>query len=152
MIRQFKYRGFRRLGPELAGRVIEKNIEILEKLNLDIIIPIPLHSYRLKSRGFNQAEILADIFSSRLNIPVDKEFLRKIKNTRDQKILNHDDREDNIRGAFKIFGNSGAGRNILLVDDVVTTGATMREARKVIRQAGGNVLLAAVVATAGLTT
>jgi len=151
IIRYFKHRGFSRLGPRLAGRLLDKHADLLKKLSADVIIPIPLHSYRLKLRGFNQAEILADIFGERQNIPVDKKLLRKIKNTRDQKTLDHDSREDNIRGAYGVFGQLTKNKKIMLVDDVVTTGATMREARKVLNEAGGKVVMAAVIATAGST-
>lgn len=149
MIRQFKHHGFTKLGMSLTHLFIKKHKELIESTETDIIVPVPLHSIRLKLRGFNQAEIIADIIGKEFSIGVDNYSLRKIRNTRDQKMLDHDKRIENIKGAFKVFGNDLTGKKILLIDDVITTGATLNECRKVITETGGSVVLSAVLATAG---
>lgn len=149
IIKQFKYRGFTRLSPILIDRALEKRNLLIKRLSADLIVPIPLHSYHLKSRGFNQAEILADNISIKTGIDVNKNSLRKIRNTKDQKFLDHNDRFENIKDAYKVFGEDLSGKKIILVDDVITTGATLHEARKEIVKAEGKVVLAIVIASAG---
>jgi len=128
---------------------LEKHSELINKLSADLIVPIPLHSYRLKSRGFNQAGILADNISKRTGIEVNNSSLRKIRHTKDQKLLDHNERIENVKGDYKIFDKVLYGKKIILVDDVITTGATLHEAGKVIMEAEGKVILAIVIATAG---
>jgi len=149
IIRQYKYHSFTKLGAILAERVLEKHNKLINNISADLIVPIPLHSYRLKSRGFNQAEILADNISKRTGIEVNNSSLQKIRNTKDQKLLDHNKRIENIKDAYKVFGNELSGKKIILVDDVITTGATLRETRKEILKAEGKVVFAIVIATAG---
>ncbi len=149
IIRKFKHHSFTKLGPELVDRLLEKHNKLVNKIKADLIVPIPLHSYRLKSRRFNQAEILADSLSERIGIPVNSKSLIKIRNTKDQKLLNHNERIKNLKDAYKVFGEDLRDKKIILVDDVITTGATINEARKEITKAGGKVVLAITIATAG---
>ena len=128
---------------------MEAHHGLIIKIKADLIVPVPLHSYRLKFRGFNQAGILADNISERIGIDINDKSLRKIKNTKDQKLLVHSERIENVRGAYKVYGDELLGKKIILVDDVITTGATLHEARKTIEEAGGNAVLAIVIATAG---
>ncbi len=149
IIKQFKYRGFIKMSPILVNRILDIHAIIIKKIKADLIVPIPLHSYRLKSRGFNQAEILADNISMKTGIEVNKNSLRKIRNTRDQKLLDHNERIKNVKDAYKVFDEDLRDKKIILVDDVITTGATLNEARKEIIKAEGKVVLAIVIATAG---
>lgn len=149
IIRKFKYHSFTKLSPDLVNRVLKNHSKLINKINADLIVPIPLHSYRLKSRGFNQAEFLADNISKRIGIEVNKKSLKKIRKTKDQKLLDHNERIENVRGAYRVFGEDLVGKKIILVDDVITTGATLHEARKAITETGGKVIFAIVIATAG---
>ncbi|MEW5922567.1 MAG: ComF family protein [Candidatus Zixiibacteriota bacterium] len=149
MIHQFKYHGFKRLGGELAARLADKYLEKLKHLAADFILPAPLHSIREKSRGFNQAAILADIIGSRIGIPVVTEALMKIRRTKDQAKLNPEQRRKNIKGAFKMSDFDILNKRIVITDDVVTTGATVNEIALTLREAGGIPVAVCAIAAAG---
>lgn len=150
-VHRFKYGGFKTMGVDLADRLIDKHVSSLEKLKIDIVVPIPLHSYREKKRGFNQAVILSDIIGKRLEIPVENHGLLKVKRTKDQTKLDPRRRELNIKGAFRVSGSDLMNKKILMVDDVITTGATILEARKVLIDSGARPVAVCAVAVAGLS-
>ncbi len=149
IIRYFKYRKYYTLGVSLANRLIEIHSKLLDKLKIDIIVPIPLHSYRLKMRGYNQSSILADIMGKRLGLPVMEDALIKIKRNKYQKSLDPLHRDKNVKGVYQASEKEVEDKRIMLVDDVITTGATLREAQRTLTEAGGNVVVAAVIAAAG---
>jgi len=129
---------------------VDKYAAALKKIRADFIIPVPLHSYREKSRGFNQAAILSDIIGKRLGVPVDVDNLLKIRRTKDQAKLDPMQRERNIKGAFKLYKDTLRAKRVLLVDDVVTTGATIREAGKVLSGSGAKPVAVCTIAVAGV--
>ena len=104
----------------------------------DWIVPVPLHFYRENWRGFNQAEEIGRAIGKGIRVEV-KNILKRNRKTRQQALLtNREEREKNIRGAFELYENglSLKGKRILLVDDVFTSGADMRECTKVLKKAG----------------
>jgi ComF family protein len=152
LIHYFKYEKFMAAGKPLEEILIEylKNIFIGLDLSNSVIIPIPLHPKRFHSRGFNQSEILANIISKHFNIPLETDILKRIKNTKPQiKTKNHKEREENLKGSFEISAdgkNILKNKNIILVDDVYTSGATMNAAIKAIRRENKNRIIGVVVA------
>ena len=101
---------------------------------LDEIIPIPLHRKKLKQRGFNQAYLLARFLSRFLEVKLTHSSLLRVKETQSQTKLSKQERAANVKGAFRVKdGSSFEGKTILLVDDVCTTGATLREAARLLR-------------------
>ena len=112
----------------------------------DLMAPVPLHPSRLRMRGFNQALLLAQAFPE---VPLERELLARQRHTPPQAGLNPKERRDNVKGAFAVLRPELVkGRNILLIDDVFTTGATVKECAKVLRRAGArevNVLTVARV-------
>ncbi len=102
-----------------------------------VLVPIPLHSSKLKSRGYNHAQILSDELSKRLNIRC-VDILARIKKTPSQFGLKREERRENIAGAFALREDSGVvpRMTVMLVDDILTTGATLQEAAKVLKKAG----------------
>jgi predicted amidophosphoribosyltransferase len=108
--------------------------EKLRASGFDIICPVPLHPVRLRERGFNQAEVLAGTVSSAVGIGV-VEGLERLRLTKPQTGLDPRARRENVRGAFAAHTAKVAGRRILLVDDVWTTGATLVECAKVLTRA-----------------
>jgi ComF family protein len=146
IIHQFKYGGYHKLGYLLAESWLKLFCSNLENFKINCVIPIPLDSYREKKRGFNQAAILSDIITERLNlVPADISLI-KVRRTKDQTKLNPERREKNMREAFQVDYDRYESRNILLVDDVVTTGATIREAARTLSAIGMKPLMAATIA------
>lgn len=104
---------------------------------VDLIVPVPLFPKRLRKRGFNQSALLAREMGRRLRVPVNTSALRRIRDTVPQAGLSREHRLENIRGAFSLRKPASvSGRRILLVDDVVTTGTTVREAARVLTKGG----------------
>jgi len=99
-------------------------------------MPIPLHKRRLRWRGFNQAEKIAKILSDKLNIPLVNNKLIRIKYNQPQAKINSQKRKNNIIGCFQYNGESLEEKNIILVDDVVTSGSTLNECAKVLKEKG----------------
>ena len=106
--------------------------------DIDYIVPVPLHKKKLRKRGFNQSQVIARMIGKSLNIPIQADNLRRIKNTYDQHLSRGSQRYDNVKGAFALkdialFKN----KSILLVDDVITTCSTSVECCKVLKQCEG---------------
>ena len=95
---------------------------------IDMIVPLPLHKNRLRKRGYNQSRLLAEGISTVTGIPIADDAVTRVRDTATQTSMPHDQRTANMRGALAL-GNAARlnGRHILVVDDLVTTGATMRE-------------------------
>lgn len=143
LIHLYKYRFIEKLSEPL-GELMVRAVLNSEIPLPDLIIPVPLHKKRLRSRGFNQSEILAnclkDKISPGLSIPVFNNLLIRNRYTSPQmKIRSHNQRKNNIRGAFEIERKSNKilkGKRIFLIDDVATTGATLFECVEVIKRKG----------------
>jgi ComF family protein len=110
-----------------------------------ILIPIPLSKKRLRWRGFNQAEIIARALGEAFAYPLNFALHRKNR-TAPQASLNESDRATNIQGSFVWTGPNLSGQTIILIDDVVTTGATLNEAAKILRAAGAGQVYGLVLA------
>ncbi|HZO83036.1 MAG TPA: ComF family protein [Candidatus Binataceae bacterium] len=103
----------------------------------DLVIPVPLHRARLRWRGFNQAALLGSALARRFKCPIDVATLARVRPTPPQTARDHAERARNVRNAFKVCRPARvAGRRVLLVDDVMTTGATVGECARVLRAAG----------------
>lgn len=131
-IRLLKYHGVRRLSIPLSELLLE-----LQMPEIDVVIPVPLYKKRLKERGFNQSALIARNISKRINKPLLINSLIKIRDTLPQVGLNVNERRRNVKGAFSVRDARGIyKKNILLIDDVLTTGSTVRECSKVLKKAG----------------
>lgn len=108
------------------------------------MVPIPLHPVRRRERGFNQAALLADALSRRADVPVGR-GLRRVRATVAQTRLPREGRLANVRGAFAGIPEIVEGSRVLLLDDVVTTGATLGEGATELRRAGAFSVLAFAV-------
>jgi ComF family protein len=116
----------------------------------DMILPIPLHRSRLQSRGYNQAGLLAQAVAERLGAPLDSHSLVRSRHTLPQFGLNKKQRRRNVKRAFEFQGEwTGRCRYVVLLDDVMTTGATLREAASELKRAGAERVEAWVCARAG---
>lgn len=116
--------------------------EFLEKFHVgltdyDLMVAVPLHSARLRERGYNQAHLLAERFSQQWATPLSLGNVARIRNTRNQATLSQKERWTNIHGAFRIKSPSEFdGKKILIIDDLLTTGATLNEMAKVLKNSG----------------
>ncbi|MBF0458182.1 MAG: ComF family protein [Nitrospirae bacterium] len=126
----FKFSGVRRLARPLAE--LFKTIEIPEA---DLIVPVPLTKKRLTERGFNQSLLLAKALSDFTKIPLSYDTLLKVKETPHQTSLSGVDRIKSLKNAF-VSAVSVKGKSIAVVDDVLTTGATLNECAKALVKAG----------------
>jgi ComF family protein len=109
----------------------------LESQVYDLIVPVPLHPHRLRWRGFNQSLILARALGSTRHIKVDPFLLERTRPTVPQTQLTASERRTNVRGAFAVVAPERlAKKQVLLVDDVYTSGATVEECAKVLYHAG----------------
>lgn len=129
-IHVFKYLGVTRVGKELG-----KLLSNIEPPNIEVLIPVPLHLTKLKKREFNQSAIIAKELSKAWKIPIDLDSLVKIRNTSDQASLNEKERKVNIKDAFYL-AKPLKFKMIGIVDDVVTTGATLSECGKILKRGG----------------
>ena len=110
-------------------------LSYLWERKITLIVPVPLHSRRKRKRGFNQAEIVAKVLSENTEIAMEAGAVKRIKATIPQKDLGDKGRKRNIRGAFTVQKNV-KGENIVLIDDIYTTGSTLDEAARVLKKAG----------------
>jgi ComF family protein len=114
---------------------------------VDVVLPVPLHWTRRLTRGFNQSEVLADGIARHLGVPCWPRWIRRIRRTGDQKLLSASARRENVRGAFRAMaGTLLAGKTVLIVDDVMTTGATVGEVARALRLCGVSRVLVTVLA------
>lgn len=148
LIHYFKYENFKNLAP-ILGEILIKHIEDSGlKIENFAIAPVPLYPRRQRVRGFNQAELLAKFVSQKLNVEF-CDVLIRIKSTRPQAKLKNEKRKQNVQNCFSLKNPDAVkGRNIILVDDVFTSGATMNEAVKILKQNGVKKIIALVLAKA----
>lgn len=115
---------------------------------LDAIVPVPLHRFKLIERGYNQTALLAEELSRAVGVRVERTGLRKVRRTPPQSSLPREERERSLRGAFQAERGRFDGRRILMVDDVMTTGATLSECARTLKAAGAARVEAVTVARA----
>jgi competence protein ComFC len=130
----FKFEGRKDVGRHLIRLLGEKVVSMREEF--DVIVPLPVTEKRLKERGFNQCYIMAEEISAIAKKPLSFSALGKKKETKDQYTLSREDRRKNVRGAFAVHDKGELrGKRILLVDDLMTTGHTAREASRILLSA-----------------
>jgi ComF family protein len=144
VVRRFKYEGWRRLAGPLALLLAERLV--VEGLAAPWVVPVPLHAARLRQRGFNQADLLAGELRRRLALGQLPGRLVRTRATPPQ--VGHDRlwRLENVRGAFAWCGADLAGKALLVVDDVATTGATLDACATALRARGSGPVIGVSVA------
>lgn len=149
MIHALKYGNKFSTGIYLGKTIAMNNRDFFSAANIDLITPVPLHHLKKAERGYNQAYYIAKGISRQTNIPLANRLIKRIKFTQTQTTLSLEEREKNVREAFKVRKKHGfKGKNILIVDDVITTGATTNECARILLKAGAGKILAASVALA----
>jgi ComF family protein len=137
-VAELKYRGRRRIAGRLAKLLLER-AEVEELLRGGVLVPVPLHPHRRAERGYNQAELLARAIATRSTAPLATGLLTRRRDTPRQTGLPAAQRRRNVSGAFVVTRPERVrGRVLVLVDDVCTTGATLRACAEALRQAGAS--------------
>ena len=149
LVHHFKYAKQRYLRHPLAGWLRETlHDPRLRGRHFDLIVPVPLHPARQRERGFNQAELLADLLADSTK-PPRRNVLERIRYTTTQTAYDRAERMENLHGAFRLRKNRDVrGLHVLLIDDVLTTGSTLSECARVLRKAGAVSVPAATAARA----
>ncbi len=135
MMVRYKYGNMMHLSHLFGQFLRDKTALSLAENQIDLIIPMPMHPTRIKERGFNQAHEIAKVITKHCREKLDFQSAERIKLTPPQASLPLKDRVKNIKGAFQVNGNLG-GKRIAIVDDVMTTGASLNELAKTLKKAG----------------
>jgi competence protein ComFC len=149
IIHSMKYENNFRVGETLGKLLGDKLQNEIHIRNLDLIIPVPLHHLKKSERGYNQSFYISKGVNSKLKLVLDERCVKRIKYTETQTSMNIREREKNIAGAFKVKkSNNITGKNILIIDDVITSGNTVTEFGKTLKENGAATIYAASLAIA----
>jgi len=149
LIHAFKYNAKIHLRRPLALLIVENVTDFVLAHRPDLIVPVPLHVKRLRSRGFNQAVLLGEVLAREWHIPLQRQAMKRMRWTEPQINLSADLRRKNVKGAFSVSDAAlVAGKRVLLVDDVFTTGSTVEECSKMLKRAGAAEVLVVTAARA----
>ena len=149
IIHAMKYENNFRVGETLGKLLGDKLQNEINFQDLDLIIPVPLHHLKKSERGYNQSFYITRGVNRKLNLVLDERSVKRIKYTETQTSMNIREREKNISGAFKVKRiNNISGKNILIIDDVITSGNTVSEFGRTLKENGAAAIYAASLAIA----
>jgi ComF family protein len=150
-IQQFKFHHKTSLGKPLAHLMLTHLTPDVDLSPYQAILPVPLHKIRQRQRGYNQAAILAKILAQHFHLPLLTNNLIRIRHTHSQALLKgRKERQENVKNAFQVVNPSVLqDKQVILVDDVMTTGATVNECAKTLKQAGVKSVLVLALSRAG---
>ena len=151
LVHALKYHGIKSTGPVLGKLMAKKTTKDCSLPENSCIVPVPLHPAKLKERGYNQSESLAEGFASFTGFEICDDLLTRTKHTGTQTALDHEQRALNVLNAFRYSGEKSlSGRPFIIIDDVMTTGSTISECAKALRDGGAGEIIVSVVATPGI--
>ena len=133
-ISMFKYHNRREYAAFYAEEMHRNCHRLITMCAPEVILPVPIHNYKRRQRGFNQAELVAKELSRILKVPVDTEYLMRVEKTTPQKELTRQQRKVNLRQAFAVRETGKYYEKVLLVDDIYTTGATIDAISEILRE------------------
>lgn len=137
VIHRFKYQRALWFEPFLADLLLRAALPVLRTDRWDLVVPVPLHPTKEREREFNQAERIAVHLARALKVPLRTDLVRRVLPTRTQTLLTKNQRAENVRRAFAAGpGGKLKGARVILLDDVLTTGATTSACARVLRSAG----------------
>ncbi|OKL40828.1 ComF family protein [Pontibacter flavimaris] len=149
LLHQLKYKGAKELGEHLGQRYGSLLSDYHYSSQFDVIVPVPLHKYKLRRRGYNQAESFARGLSQSMKLPYSGQAIRRNTHTGTQTRKSRLDRWQNVEQVFEVASPEQVqGRRILLVDDVLTTGATLEACARALLAAGAEEVSIATIAAA----
>lgn len=147
VIHEMKFHGKKSLSRWLGDEMAAAASQHEEFASADALIPVPLHKTKFRERGYNQSLLLAQRVSKKINLPILKQVLRRVRHTKSQATLNAVEREQNMRGAFGVVSeNLIQDKKIIVIDDVFTTGATLKACARELLNAGAARVLALTAA------
>ena len=147
LIHQLKYREMTSVGMELGKFVSESLSTMLERISFDALVPVPLHPARERERGYNQSEVICRGMGKAIGIPTCR-MLKRVRHTKTQTKLDAHERKENVAEAFAVnhrYARRVPHGTFLLVDDIITTGATVDECARVLKQHGAAKIFAASI-------
>jgi len=145
----FKFHRKRELLEVFSPMMSRTAAQAAKELRIDLVVPVPLHPARIKERGFNQAADLARAASAGTGRPLSHGIMQRVRNTGQQTGMTRAQRKRNVKGAFKVRRPDRVkNKNLLLVDDVMTTGATLDECARELKKAGAARVAAVTLARA----
>ncbi len=133
---QFKYHDQRAFAPIYAKALVTKYESLIKSWRAECLIPVPLHPRRQRQRGYNQAELLAEELGKLLHLPVAAHAVDRIKYTQPQKVLNGPGRRKNLQQAFRANPPVHPVKRVIVVDDIYTTGSTIEEVGRALKEVG----------------
>ena len=149
LIHELKYKQQFRIGLFLGRLLYTEFEDVLDDWQADFIVPIPLHQLKKAERGFNQSFYIAKGLGKSINIPVKQKLVKRVKYTQSQTKLGIEERKANMDGVFKITKpRIVESKNIIILDDVITSGSTVNECAKVLKSCGAGDIYALSVALA----
>jgi len=141
-----KYEQVTRLGSWFADQLAEIALQAPDDWRADIVVPVPLHAERHRERGYNQAELIARPLAKRLNLKLESGLLRRVKPRPAQLVLSRTEHWKSVRGAYTTDKDRHVDNlRVLLVDDVLTTGATLDACARALKKSGARVILGLTV-------
>jgi len=148
LIHHVKYERGLRLGEYLGSRMAEIVYHLRQAVDPESFLsPVPLHRIRQRERGYNQSEVICRGIARVWGMPVLGDVLSRTKNTRSQTRMSAEQRQDNVRGVFRVIRlEAVSGKSIFLVDDVITTGATMNGCAGALKEAGARMVIGLALA------
>ena len=139
-VHEFKYRNVQAASGCLAGYMSRYFLD--NGLGGDMLVPVPLHERRLRERGYNQSQLLAADLSQQVSVEVNAALVKRVRNTGPQaRSAGVDQRRVNMENAFVCTSEEAAGRDIVVIDDVCTSGATLESCASALKSAGANRVL-----------
>lgn len=135
-IYRFKYKGRQEYAAYYAACIERELGDWIRRCGADALVPVPIHTSRRRRRGYNQAEVLAKELGRLTGIPVEGNLIGRVRKTVPMKELSVDERQNNLKRAFKICRNDVKLNTIIIVDDIYTTGSTIDAMSYELRRAG----------------
>jgi len=147
LVHRFKYGHRVHLSQPLGLLVARSLAPFYDEAAPELIVPVPLHRKRLRQRGYNQSQLIGGVLEQQWQVPLELGNLRRVRWTEPQTSLDAADRRSNVSGAFAVRDPRRVeGKRVLLVDDVLTTGSTLRACAEPLREAGAAAIFAVTVA------